>query len=84
MLLYNTGVAAGALTCGFTDVYRSVVGASGGTYTLIGIHYANVILNWNVMGKCSQSLNCLRIHHVKCVNVNVLGHQRVGLRMRVG
>ena len=60
-LLYNTGVVMGALTCGFTDVYRSVVGASGGVYTLLGVHCANLVLNWSMLGNslhlglCSSS-----------------------------
>lgn len=50
LVVYNVGVAAGALTCGFTDVYRSVIGGSGGVYTLVGVHLANVLLNWHIMG----------------------------------
>jgi membrane associated rhomboid family serine protease len=50
LVVYNVGVAAGALTLGFMDAYRSVVGGSGGVYTLVGVHLANIVLNWHVMG----------------------------------
>ena len=33
------------------DVYRVVVGASGGVYCILGIHSANLVLNWNIMNK---------------------------------
>ena len=49
LLVYQFGVALGALTCAFTDIHRAVVGASGGVYTLIGLHTADVLLNFRAM-----------------------------------
>jgi len=49
LLVYQFGVALGALTCAFTDIHRAVVGASGGVYTLIGLHAADVLLNFRAM-----------------------------------
>eukprot|EP00959_Pyramimonas_sp_CCMP1952_P430424 9014940-Pyramimonas_sp.AAC.1 len=45
-LVYNSGVVAGAFACSFTDVYRTVLGASGGIYALFGLHFANILCNW--------------------------------------
>eukprot|EP00240_Pyramimonas_obovata_P001772 CAMPEP_0118926104 /NCGR_PEP_ID=MMETSP1169-20130426/3882_1 /TAXON_ID=36882 /ORGANISM="Pyramimonas obovata, Strain CCMP722" /LENGTH=503 /DNA_ID=CAMNT_0006867593 /DNA_START=220 /DNA_END=1728 /DNA_ORIENTATION=+ len=53
-LLYNSGAIAGAFACSFTDVYRTVLGASGGIYTLIGAHVANLMLNWTAIEKVSN------------------------------
>jgi rhomboid-related protein 1/2/3 len=49
MFLYEAGVYLGAITCAMTDVYTMVVGASGGVYCIIGIHLANLIMNWDEM-----------------------------------
>jgi len=74
LVVYNVGVAAGALTLGFTDAYRSVVGGSGGVYTLVGVHLANVVLNWHVMGTAGPST-----HHLPsavCVTFPACSWQR--------
>ncbi|KAJ1449642.1 peptidase S54, rhomboid domain-containing protein, partial [Pelagophyceae sp. CCMP2097] len=49
LVVYNLGVTLGALTCAFSDPARAVVGASGGVYTLIGLHTADVCLNFDAM-----------------------------------
>lgn len=55
-LIYNLGVAYGALNCAMVDVYSIVVGASGGVYCLGGMLLANLVLNWNEMkqGICNH------------------------------
>ncbi|KAJ8603289.1 hypothetical protein CTAYLR_006959 [Chrysophaeum taylorii] len=47
LLLHQLGVVAGALLCGVGDSYDSVVGASGGTYALLGAHAANIYKDWD-------------------------------------
>ena len=47
--IYTVGVASGALACANFDPYSSVVGASGGVYTIFGVHVANLALNWSEM-----------------------------------
>jgi|MDTB01.1.fsa_nt_gb membrane associated rhomboid family serine protease len=49
MFLYEMGVYLGAITCAMGDIYTNVVGASGGVYCIIGIHLANLIMNWDEM-----------------------------------
>ena len=56
LCVYMFGVAMGALTCAFADVHRAVVGASGGVYTLIGLHAADVLLNFRSMADRSRRL----------------------------
>ena len=51
MAIYWVGVVTGALTCAMFDPYSNVVGASGGVYTLTGVHIANLVLNWADMQK---------------------------------
>lgn len=51
MFLYEMGVYLGAITCALGDIYTSVVGASGGVYCIIGIHLANLIMNWSEMNR---------------------------------
>jgi len=46
MLMYNIGVFGGACCYWVGDARRSVVGMSGGCYSLIGIHVASLIMNW--------------------------------------
>ncbi|KAH8062008.1 hypothetical protein JL721_8722 [Aureococcus anophagefferens] len=59
------GVALGALTCAFTDIHRAVVGASGGVYTLIGLHFADVLLNFRAMNdharRATRALLCTAV-----------------------
>lgn len=63
--VYNMGVCLGALTCAFSDIHKAVVGASGGLYTLIGLHTADVVLNMDAMGdtlrKLARSALCLLV-----------------------
>jgi len=49
LFLYQTGVFMGAITCSVADVYSNVVGASGGVYCIVGIHIANLLVNWSEM-----------------------------------
>jgi hypothetical protein len=46
-LLYNVGVVGGACCALVSDPHVAVVGMSGGSYTLLGINLADLILNWN-------------------------------------
>ncbi|KAJ8608585.1 hypothetical protein CTAYLR_005975 [Chrysophaeum taylorii] len=50
-LVYQLGVALGSLTCAFSDIHKTVVGASGGVYTLIGLHTADCCINWRAMAE---------------------------------
>lgn len=45
-LLYQIGVICGSLCSAVGDVYTNVVGSSGGGYCIIGVHVANLIINW--------------------------------------
>jgi membrane associated rhomboid family serine protease len=46
-LMYNVGVIGGALCYVVGDARTSVVGMSGGCYSLIGLHLAYTIQNWH-------------------------------------
>merc|ERR1719264_457212 len=46
MFMYNVGVFGGACCYWLGDNHKSVVGMSGGCYALIGMHIANLLLNW--------------------------------------
>lgn len=45
-LMFNAGVFGGAMNYFLTDAHSFVVGCSGGCYALIGIHFADLIINW--------------------------------------
>jgi rhomboid-related protein 1/2/3 len=47
MFLYLAGVYLGAIACAVSDVYSMVVGASGGVFALVGLHVANLLINWS-------------------------------------
>jgi len=49
MLLYQLGVVGAALFAGWTDPMKIVVGASGGVYTILGAHWANMAISWDAM-----------------------------------
>ena len=49
MLLYQLGVFGSALFGGWTDPMKIVVGASGGVYTILGAHWANMAIAWSAM-----------------------------------
>ena len=49
LLIYLSGVVAGSLTVSITDPDVYLAGASGGVYSLITAHLANVIFNWGQM-----------------------------------
>jgi membrane associated rhomboid family serine protease len=44
--LFNAGVIGGAICYIVGDGHRSVVGASGGVYTLFAMHFSDLFLNW--------------------------------------
>jgi len=47
ILMYNIGVLGGAC-CNFVfDAHSAVVGMSGGCYALIGMHVADLVMNWS-------------------------------------
>ncbi|CAK0885218.1 unnamed protein product [Prorocentrum cordatum] len=45
-LMYTIGVAGGGLAWMLLDPYTVAVGASGGGYALLGMHFADLVLNW--------------------------------------
>mmetsp|Transcript_56060 Transcript_56060/g.126094 ORF Transcript_56060/g.126094 Transcript_56060/m.126094 type:complete len:525 (-) Transcript_56060:73-1647(-) len=47
VLMYNIGVLGGACANFVFDAHATVVGMSGGCYTLMGMHVADLIMNWN-------------------------------------
>lgn len=47
--LYQAGVVCGALNAGVWDPYLSLLGASGGVYTVFGLQLANLFINWSNM-----------------------------------
>jgi len=49
VLLYELGVVGGAIFAGWTDPMKIVVGASGGVYTILGAHWANMAIAWDAM-----------------------------------
>lgn len=49
MLLYQLGVFGSSLFAGWTDPMKIVVGASGGVYTILGAHWANMAISWSAM-----------------------------------
>jgi len=49
LLIYISGVLAGSLIVSITDPDVFLAGASGGVYSLITAHLANVIFNWGQM-----------------------------------
>merc|ERR1719401_2441905 len=46
LLMYNIGVFGGALCYFVNDSHTTVVGMSGGCYALIGMHLADLTMNW--------------------------------------
>jgi len=46
-IMFNVGVFGGAMCYYVTDGHHGVVGCSGGCYSLIGIHIADLIMNWS-------------------------------------
>eukprot|EP00928_Gymnodinium_smaydae_P053906 TRINITY_DN37797_c0_g1_i1.p1 TRINITY_DN37797_c0_g1~~TRINITY_DN37797_c0_g1_i1.p1 ORF type:complete len:462 (-),score=88.57 TRINITY_DN37797_c0_g1_i1:113-1498(-) len=46
-VMFNVGVVGGACAYFVADSHNSVVGCSGGCYSLIGIHVADLIMNWS-------------------------------------
>merc|ERR1712217_133081 len=47
VLMFNVGVFGGACCYFFNDAHTAVVGCSGGCYALIGIHLADLIMNFH-------------------------------------
>ncbi|XP_048733353.1 protein rhomboid-like isoform X2 [Ostrea edulis] len=49
MLVYGSGVLAGSLGTSVFDMKAYLVGASGGVYSLLAAHLANIMLNYSEM-----------------------------------
>jgi len=45
-LMFNVGVMGGACCYFLNDAHTTVVGCSGGCYALVGIHFADLLINW--------------------------------------
>eukprot|EP00927_Polykrikos_kofoidii_P053709 TRINITY_DN48275_c0_g1_i1.p1 TRINITY_DN48275_c0_g1~~TRINITY_DN48275_c0_g1_i1.p1 ORF type:complete len:483 (+),score=57.33 TRINITY_DN48275_c0_g1_i1:73-1449(+) len=45
-LMFNIGVFGGACCCLVSAAHSSVVGMSGGCYALVGMHLADLVMNW--------------------------------------
>lgn len=46
-LMFNIGVFGGACCFFVNNPFDTVVGMSGGCYSLIGMHFADLVMNWN-------------------------------------
>jgi len=46
-IMFNVGVLGGACCYFISDAHTATVGCSGGCYALIGIHIADLIMNWH-------------------------------------
>jgi len=46
LVMFNAGVAGGALCAMVADTHSSIIGCSGGIFSLIGIHFADLLMNW--------------------------------------
>lgn len=46
-LMFNIGVFGGACSCLVSAAHSPVVGMSGGCYALMGMHLADLVLNWS-------------------------------------
>ena len=55
-LIYTSGVLAGSLSTSVLDPEVGLVGASGGVYSLLAGHLANLVINFN-----SQALGPVRL-----------------------
>ena len=49
LLIYLSGVLAGSLAVSIADPHIFLAGGSGGVYSLITAHLANVVANWGEM-----------------------------------
>jgi rhomboid-related protein 1/2/3 len=58
-LLFNLGVLGGSLCWMIGDGHRPVVGASGGVYALLAMHFSSLILNWRQKKFRKPTLFCL-------------------------
>merc|ERR1719401_546484 len=47
LLMFNCGVLGGAASHVINDAHRPLVGCSGGVYALIGVHVAELAMNWS-------------------------------------
>jgi len=46
VVMHTIGVFGGACFAMLMDVHTSIVGCSGGSYALIGVHIADLVMNW--------------------------------------
>merc|ERR1712176_1626954 len=46
LLMFNLGVFGGACCCAISATHDVIVGMSGGCYALLGMHFADLIMNW--------------------------------------
>merc|ERR1719335_259965 len=58
-ILFNLGVLGGALCWMLGDGHRPVVGASGGVYALLAMHFSSLVLNWHQKKFRKPTLFCL-------------------------
>eukprot|EP00929_Paragymnodinium_shiwhaense_P079833 TRINITY_DN41617_c0_g1_i1.p1 TRINITY_DN41617_c0_g1~~TRINITY_DN41617_c0_g1_i1.p1 ORF type:complete len:942 (+),score=167.15 TRINITY_DN41617_c0_g1_i1:141-2966(+) len=47
ILMFNAGVIGGGCFCVFMSAHNPTVGMSGGCYALLGMHLADLIMNWS-------------------------------------
>jgi len=60
-LMFNAGVLGGAACYFFNDSHTNVVGASGGCYALLGMHLADLVINWHHKKFCFPTLVTLAL-----------------------
>lgn len=73
-LMYNTGVLGGALWFFALDGHGAVVGCSGGCYALIGIHLADLLMNWDSKKFKKQTVAFLIIMCIVDFTVIMVSH----------
>lgn len=61
-LMFNVGVFGGACCYMVFDVHTRVVGMSGGCYALVGMHFGDILLNWQEQARNAQTFKTLAEH----------------------
>jgi len=53
-LMFNIGVFGGSCCCFVADPHTRVVGMSGGCYALVGMHFGDVLMNFNEQRRAAE------------------------------
>mmetsp|Transcript_118417 Transcript_118417/g.330308 ORF Transcript_118417/g.330308 Transcript_118417/m.330308 type:complete len:228 (-) Transcript_118417:145-828(-) len=58
-LMFNIGVFGGSCCYFVADVHTRVVGMSGGCYALVGMHFGDVLMNFNEQARAAEHFESL-------------------------